>query len=60
MELTSLDMDPKMVFDVAYHSLAAGNWNTGPLCGGSRSSLFLFFLWIFKIFFRGCFEAFWG
>ena len=59
VELTSLDVDPKMAFYVAYHGLAAGHCNTGPLCVGSRSSPFLRFL-IFKIFFHGCFEAFWG
>ena len=44
VELTSLDLDPKMAFDVAYHGLAAGHCNTSILCGGSRSFPFLFFL----------------
>ena len=57
VELASLDMDPKMAFDVAYHSLAAGHWNTGPLCGGSRSSPFLRFL-IFEIFSMGVLRLF--
>ena len=56
VELTSLDVDPKIAFYVAYHGLAAGHCNTGPLFVGSRSSPFLRFL-IFKIFFHGCFEA---
>ena len=59
VELTSLDVDPKMAFDVVYHGLAAGHCNTGPSCVAPGLLRFFFFL-IFKIFFHGCFEAFWG
>ena len=55
VELTSLDMDPKVAFDVAYHGLAAGHCDTGSLCGGSRSSPFLLFFVFLKFFSMGFF-----
>ena len=43
VELTSLDVDLKVAFDVAYHGLAAGHCDTG----GSRSPPFLLFFFYF-------------
>ena len=53
VELTSLDVDPKMAFAVAYHSSRA------CLHGGSRThSFLLFFCGYFNMFLHGFFRLF--
>jgi len=59
VELTSLDVDPKMAFDVAYHSFTAGHARPGlyMVVPGLRRFFFFFFS-CFNIFLHGFFRLF--
>ena len=57
VELTSLDVDPKMAFDVAYHGFAAGHATPGPyMVVPGLIRFFFFFFGCFNIFLHGSFR----
>ena len=59
VELTSLDVDPKVVFDVAYQGFAAGHATPGLyMVVPGLLCFFFFFFGCFNIFLHGFFRVF--